>query len=236
MEYFYFIFLIFISSFIKCVVDSKIDKSFFYRRSCCENCKTILKIYDLIPIFSYLFLKGHCRYCNFKIHISVFLYEFFAFAIALFYLLTKDIFIFIDYFDYFIVLILVYISIEDVITYEINQKLQILLLSIIMLKLFFVSNSIRVLDVVILVVIYNLIYLVLKKGIGYGDIKLYCILAVSLNLVEGINLFLYTFIYAGFFAIFLLLIKKVTRNTKVALAPFICLAYITVLLFREFII
>lgn len=33
-------------------------------RSMCSNCHTTLKAIDLIPVFSYLFLKGKCRYCH----------------------------------------------------------------------------------------------------------------------------------------------------------------------------
>lgn len=36
-------------------------------RSFCPNCKTPLKNYDLIPVFSYIFLKGCCRSCKTKI-------------------------------------------------------------------------------------------------------------------------------------------------------------------------
>jgi len=36
-------------------------------RSFCPNCKTSLKWYDNIPILSYLFLRGKCRYCGSKI-------------------------------------------------------------------------------------------------------------------------------------------------------------------------
>lgn len=30
----------------------------------CPNCQTPLKWYDLIPVFSWLFLRGRCRYCQ----------------------------------------------------------------------------------------------------------------------------------------------------------------------------
>ena len=41
--------------------------SILYSRSYCPNCKTPLKWYDMFPVFSYLFLKGKCRYCGNKI-------------------------------------------------------------------------------------------------------------------------------------------------------------------------
>ena len=36
-------------------------------RSMCTTCKHDLRWYDLVPVFSYLFLKGRCRYCRDKI-------------------------------------------------------------------------------------------------------------------------------------------------------------------------
>lgn len=39
-------------------------------RSRCDACGYTLKWYDLIPIFSYLFLRGKCRKCKTKISIS----------------------------------------------------------------------------------------------------------------------------------------------------------------------
>lgn len=36
-------------------------------RSACESCKKTLKMRDLIPIFSWLYTKGRCRYCGVKL-------------------------------------------------------------------------------------------------------------------------------------------------------------------------
>ena len=36
-------------------------------RSHCTKCGTIIKWYDLVPVFSYLFLLGKCRNCKEKI-------------------------------------------------------------------------------------------------------------------------------------------------------------------------
>ena len=44
-----------------------INEDVLFSRSRCDKCKKELKWYDLIPIFSYVFLKGKCRYCGEKI-------------------------------------------------------------------------------------------------------------------------------------------------------------------------
>lgn len=55
-----------------------------HTRSYCPKCNHKLKFWDLIPILSYIFLKGKCRYCNQKIGTRYILIESFS---GLFYLL-----------------------------------------------------------------------------------------------------------------------------------------------------
>lgn len=38
-----------------------------FTRSHCPHCRRTLKWHDLIPVFSFLFLRGKCRYCGKKI-------------------------------------------------------------------------------------------------------------------------------------------------------------------------
>ena len=44
-------------------------------RSYCPECKKTLGILDLIPVISYLLLKGRCRYCGARIQIKYFIIE-----------------------------------------------------------------------------------------------------------------------------------------------------------------
>lgn len=39
-------------------------------RSHCMNCGNVIKWYDLFPVFSYLILKGKCRYCHTKLSVQ----------------------------------------------------------------------------------------------------------------------------------------------------------------------
>lgn len=45
-------------------------ESIAFPPSHCTACNTRLKWFDLIPVFSYLFLKGGCRYCRVKISLQ----------------------------------------------------------------------------------------------------------------------------------------------------------------------
>jgi leader peptidase (prepilin peptidase)/N-methyltransferase len=79
----------------------------------CDNCQRKLGLLDNIPIFSYLFLRGRCRYCQAKIPVRVLLVEFLTavifliaywrfglslqFALAIFWSCVFLIIIFMDY-------------------------------------------------------------------------------------------------------------------------------------------
>lgn len=65
-----FLFGIVIGSFLNvCILRIPIRESIAKSRSHCMSCGYQLKWYDLIPLFSYLFLGGRCRRC--KNHISL---------------------------------------------------------------------------------------------------------------------------------------------------------------------
>ena len=59
------------------------------KRSYCTNCKHNLGFFDLIPVLSYVFLGGKCRYCKGKISIR---YPLFEVANGIFFLLTYCLF------------------------------------------------------------------------------------------------------------------------------------------------
>lgn len=64
-----------IGSFINVVAERTAREEKITGRSYCENCKQQLKPLDLIPLFSYLFLRGKCRYCDAKLSIQYFVVE-----------------------------------------------------------------------------------------------------------------------------------------------------------------
>ena len=65
---FFFIFGSAVGSFLNVVVlRSPMRKSIVKNRSHCPKCKHNLNALDLIPIWSFLFLHGRCRYCKKKI-------------------------------------------------------------------------------------------------------------------------------------------------------------------------
>jgi prepilin signal peptidase PulO-like enzyme (type II secretory pathway) len=65
---FIFLFGLTVGSFLNCVIYRLgTGESFLKGRSHCPHCKHILSWRDLIPVLSFLILKGKCRYCHQKI-------------------------------------------------------------------------------------------------------------------------------------------------------------------------
>ncbi len=65
------IFGISVGSFLNCVIYRlEIKRSFLKGRSFCPKCHHTLRWYDLIPILSFIILKGKCRYCGERISLQ----------------------------------------------------------------------------------------------------------------------------------------------------------------------
>ncbi len=114
-----FIFGAFAGSFLNLISDRlPVGKKIVFGRSVCDFCKKTLKVKNLIPIFSFIFQKGRCSFCNKKLsfyhpfselltgvafmlsgHLSKFSYEINAESVFL-------LFYYIVVFSFFIVMVL----------------------------------------------------------------------------------------------------------------------------------
>ncbi len=66
-----FLYGIIIGSFLNvCILRIPAGESIVTGRSHCDNCNAKIKWYDLIPILSFLLLRGSCRNCKIKISIQ----------------------------------------------------------------------------------------------------------------------------------------------------------------------
>lgn len=62
-----FIFGTILGSLALCLADRSLKEESFTGRSYCETCKKSLKWYDLFPVFSFIYNRGHCRNCHKKL-------------------------------------------------------------------------------------------------------------------------------------------------------------------------
>lgn len=143
-------------------------------RSHCMSCGYQLKWYDLVPLFSYLVLRGKCRKCGSRISVQYPLVE--ALNGGLYLLIFWRYGLSVDSLLYcLLVSALIVLSVIDFRTYEIPVGINIFILTLGLIHIVtdlshWFSYGIGLLSVSIPLL---LIYLVTKgRGIGGGDVKL----------------------------------------------------------------
>ena len=140
----------------------------------CMNCNTRLRWYDLVPLFSWVFLRGKCRYCKSKISIQYPLVELInGFGYVLVFLICDWNLSSILYSLCFSMLVA--ISVFDWRTYEIPAGLNIAILTLGILQcvLDYKNWKLYLIGMVCVSGFLFLLFLLTKgRGIGGGDIKL----------------------------------------------------------------
>ena len=192
---FFALYGIVIGSFVNVLIlRLPIKESITLKRSHCMTCGHTLSWYELIPLFSYLFLGGKCRHC--KAHISV-QYPIVEAANGIIYVvvfLAKGITL--ETFLYCLCAsALLALSVIDWRTQEIPLGFNIFILILGLVRLFTdISNwSQYVIGLFAVSVFLLLINLVTKgRGIGHGDIKL----MAATGLLMGWKLITVAFIMA----------------------------------------
>ncbi len=158
-----------------------------FGRSKCNHCNQVLTFYECIPLFSFILLKGKCRYCKSYIKISHFLSE--IFMGVLFCAIALQDYSNIQNIRYFVLFsILLCLTIQDLYSYEVSDiVLWIAYLSVFIFPLVQpISHYVYAFAVIgAIFCISSLFYVLLHKvALGGGDIKLFVFLALSLPLLQ----------------------------------------------------
>lgn len=187
----FFIFGLVLGSFYN-VVGFRLCKneSLIKPRSHCQNCNHILSWYELIPVFSYLFLKGKCKCCHQKISLFYPLMELFTgvlFAVSFYsFGFSYDLLM-----ALFLSSMLVIIIVTDLNYYiipdEVNLVFGILILIVSFLKYGFTGGLFHLLyGFVMFIFMYLLMllgnFLFKEESLGGGDIKLLFVLGMVFSI------------------------------------------------------
>lgn len=208
-----------IGSFLNSVIYRlEVGKDFLRGRSFCPNCKQILGWKDLIPIFSFLILKGKCRYCKRKISLQYPLVEFFnGILFTLVFLYQPKDLIFYFVLIPFLILIFVY----DLKHYLIPDKI---IYPAILLSFFY--RLIKGEKGLILSLLPSLFFLALiliskERWMGFGDFKLTALIGLILGWPKILVAVFFSIFLGMIVGLVLILLKKKTLKSPLPFAPFL---------------
>ena len=245
---FVFVFGLCIGSFLNCVIyrtelqenmpagPGRKAVSFLRGKSFCPHCKHVLSWKDLIPVFSFLFLGGKCRYCHKKISIQ---YPLVELATAILFVLV---FVFTytmpNLYQYIYLLFLFYISSALIVIFVYDLKSYIIpdkvLLPAIAITLIynFVSmfpavdywNHIfyNILAAVIASGFFLLIFLFSKgKAMGFGDVKLAFLMGLLLGMTNVLLALFLAFFFGAIIGVILMVSQRKTLKSEIPFGPFL---------------
>jgi leader peptidase (prepilin peptidase)/N-methyltransferase len=229
-----------VGSFLNVCIDRlPRNESIVYPPSHCSVCQHRLAVKDLIPVFSYLRLRGRCRYCQTAIPRRLFWVELatgLIFALLYWhYRLSPELGVMIFYACLFIIISVIDLEHGLILNKVLYPSMVIaLLLSLYPLPWLPESIGIRVasaaLGGAIGFAILFLIALVSRGGMGWGDVKL----AALIGLATGFPLVFLSIIMGaiigGIVAVALVIAKKRTRRETIPFGPFLALAAMITLL------
>lgn len=143
-------------------------------RSKCNHCHQTLRVLDLIPLVSFIFLKGYCHYCHKKIPRELFYFE----LAGGFYFLKIDYSNFFSYFELVFLFFFFLIAILDLHHQEFLTAL--LIVPAIISATTFLLNlkSLTLLDSISLLIMFSAMsILVYLEKMGLGDLLIYVLIA-----------------------------------------------------------
>lgn len=198
-------------------------ESIIVGRSHCPKCNHVIRPAELIPILSYLLLRGKCKECKAAISIRyplieaitglLFLISYLTFGISAQLLIALP-----------LTMILIVITMIDIDTLEIYDRFQIMLFLLALINL--MISPLPWIDHVIGFFIISIpfyIIALLTNGMGGGDIKLIAIAGFLLGYQATLVTFFISTLTGSIWAIYLMIIKKSGRKTQLPFGPFLCI-------------
>jgi len=233
----FFIVGTFIGSFLNVVILRLYKKEQFIKgRSRCFNCERVINKLDLIPIASFLFLKGKCRYCSIGLSLQYPIIEIltgilFAFLFINYYesrIISYE-FMFLLFLGSSLIILFIYDLKYKLVPHEIiwptvvgaiaYKTIPLILntkeLTLNALYYDFLSAIFATSFIAFIVIITK------QKGMGWGDVPLTFIITFIPIFPYNLFVFWLSFIIGGITGIVLLVLRKAKLKTEVPFGPFL---------------
>lgn len=245
-----FIFGLVIGSFLNVVIYRLHTGRSLNDRSHCLSCGEHLKWYELIPVFSYLFLRGRCRHCHSLIPLRYLAVEFtvgFLFVLAL----TKQV----DIFAFFLLLVFlsilvvgtVYDLYHMIIPDEVSWGGLVLVVLLLFYQSWLLGSWWPLLSGLLAAggafAFFALLWWISKgRWLGFGDAKLSLSLSALVGLGSVFSLLVFSFWIGAVISLLMMLIdrlllhinykksqvSRVRMKSEIPFAPFLVMAFLVV--------
>ncbi|MBN2074490.1 MAG: prepilin peptidase [Dehalococcoidales bacterium] len=251
---------LFTGSFLNVCIDRlPRGESIVFPPSHCESCNHKLGVFDLIPVFSYIFLRGGCRYCRVKIPIRLMIVELVTGVLFGFFFwkygFSLELLVFIIYGSILIVIFVIDLEhqlVLDIITFpamiiafviaffrpEITSVTSLGSGSIDQAVSQAASNAagqaiIALLGGITGLVAMSIPFIIYPSGMGMGDIKLAALVGLMTGYPLVILALIVSWISGGIIAGILLALKIKGRKDPIPAAVFMVVAALVTLLWGQ---
>ena len=235
-----------VGSFLNVFIDWSVGKrkSLFTPPSYCDHCEHRLGFWDLIPVFSFLFLRGRCRYCGKQILLQ---YPLVELATGLVFVavagignreLVSDSFAGFQFLIPYAYSLLVFLTLIVVFVTDLRYGVipdRVILPAIFLslpYSLFVMHNSL--LTALVVAFAFFLLYFFSKgKALGFGDVKLVFFLSLTLGFPYVILALWISFVLGGLVAGILLFLGKKKLKDEIPLGPFLVIGTVLTMFFGK---
>jgi leader peptidase (prepilin peptidase)/N-methyltransferase len=223
-----------VGSFLNVCIDRlPSKKSIVFPPSHCEACQHKLSAKDLIPVFSYLRLRGRCRYCQASVPRRLFWVELATaviFALLCWHFqLSPELGVMIFYACLFIIIFVIDLE-QGLILNKVVYPTMVVAFLLALYPWPWLSDSMvmrvayAALGGGIGFVIFLLIALVSRGGMGWGDVKLAALIGLATGFPLVFLAVIMGAILGGIVAVALMVAKKRKRREAIPFGPFLALA------------
>lgn len=193
----------------------------------CENCKKLLKWWELIPIVGYLLIKGKCPKCGEKVSIYYPLSEFFLGGIfVLFFTYAIPWYLWIVILSLFV---LSYFDTKEKAVYK--DLIHIFLGTTLLFYLFFafdISNLVLPAIFSVMILILNLV----KKSFGIGDLLVLIGLGILISWQQYLVMFWLGIMIALLYSLILIITKKINiKRATIPMLPFFSISFVITVIY-----
>lgn len=227
------------SFFNVCIYRIPKGESIAFPPSHCTSCDSRIKWYDLIPVISYIILRGRCRHCKEKISIRYPIVELTTgllfLAVYLEYGISAETAKYIVFTSLLIIIGMIDFDTTDV--YDSTIIIGIIAGLAFTAAAYFLKSDVTGL---ILGALFGggiiAVIIILTKGMGWGDAEICFLCGLFLGFKLTIVMMFLSFVIGGVTGIILLVLKLKTRKDYIPFGPFVALAGIITVLFGQYLV